>query len=149
MTSVTLAPLTKTEAKQFVDDWFQRLDVHAPAEEVLPLVADDDVEMQFPEATLQGKAEFKKWYEGVIRIFFDEVHTIQKLDITTASNQATIELILKWEASRWNAPAPKSERLAFTAVQTWILKRSPVTQKAVITRYIVKALTPLPGSPAL
>ena len=149
MTSVILAPLTEAEARQFVDDWFQRLDVHDPSEEVLPLVADEDVQMKFPEATLYGKDEFKNWYEGVIRIFFDEVHTLQRLNIKTGANQATVDLILQWEASRWNAPAAKSERLAFTAVQTWILERSPITQKAVITRYIVNELIPLPGYPAL
>jgi hypothetical protein len=149
MTNVTLAPLTEAETRQFVDEWYKKLDVHAPAEEVFPLVADEDLEMQFPEATLRGKTDFKNWYEGVINIFFDEVHTLEKVDITTTLEQASVQIVLLWEASRWKRPAPKSERLAFTAVQTWILKRSPSSQKPVIVRYIVDSLTPLEGYPEL
>lgn len=144
-----LAPLTESEVKQLVDDWYLKLDVHAPVAEFLPLVTDKDLKMQLPEVTLHGQDEFKTWYDGVIHTFFDEVHTMQVLDITTALDQAHIQLVVRWEASRWHAPAPKSERLAFDAAQRWVVKRSPDTQKPVIEIYIVDSLTPLEGFPSL
>jgi hypothetical protein len=42
------APLTEAEVKQCVDDWYKALDVHAPADEVVPLVAEEGLEMRFP-----------------------------------------------------------------------------------------------------
>jgi len=144
-----LAPLTKSEVKKLVNDWYLKLDVHATVEELLPLLADKTLEMKLPETTLHGHAEFKAWYDGVIHTFFDEVHTLQTLDITTTQNRVDIRLVVLWEASRWNAPAPTSERLAFDAVQTWTVKRSPVTQKPVIITYIVDSLTPQEGSAQL
>ena len=144
-----LALPTESEVKRLVDDWYLRLDVHAPVEEVLPLLASENLEMQLPERTLHGQDEFKTWYDGVIHTFFDEVHTMQSLDINTASEQVDIELVVRWEASRWRTPEPKSERLAFDAAQRWVIKRSPNTQKLVITTYIVDSLTPLEGFASL
>lgn len=145
----TLIPLTKFEVKQLVDDWFLKLDVHANVKELLPLLANENLEMQFPEGTLRGQNELKTWYARIIHTFFDEVHTLQTLDITTTRDRAEVQLVVRWEASRWNAPAPKSEKLAFDAAQRWVVTRSPATQQPAIVTYIVDSLTPLPGYPNL
>lgn len=148
MTTPTVAPLTETEVREFVDLWYKGLDVHAPAEEMVPLVHETQLEMRFPEATLRTPEEFRGWYEGVIRIFFDEVHTLQKLDVTLdeTGEKALVNLVVYWEASRWKAPAPNSERLLMDADQTWEVRRSPATGKPAVTVYMVNALTPRPGS---
>ncbi|RCJ19537.1 hypothetical protein A6770_05165 [Nostoc minutum NIES-26] len=145
----TLTPLTESEVKQLVNDWYLKLDVHASVEEVLPMLANETLEMQLPETTLHGQDEFKTWYDRVIHTFFDEVHRMQALDIKTTSERADIQLVVRWEASRWQAPAPKSQRLAFDAAQRWVVKRSQLTQKPVIESYIVDSLTPLEGFPSL
>ena len=146
-----LAPLNKAEVEKLVKDWYLRLDVHAPMVEVLPMLAAEGLEMQFPEATLHGHAEFEGWYQGVIRIFFDEVHTMKELNITLSQDktQADVKLVVYWEASRWNPPASKSERLMFDAFQTWVIRRSPETGLPVIVTYIVDGLTPMEGSAEL
>ena len=146
-----LAPLTKEEVEQLVNGWYLKLDVHAPMVEMLPMLADEGLEMQFPEATLRGHAEFEGWYQGVIRIFFDEVHTMKKLKVTLSEDkkQADVKLVVYWEASRWDPPADKSERLMFDAAQTWVVKRSPGTNKPVIVTYVVDGLTPMEGSAEL
>ncbi|MEY4520372.1 MAG: hypothetical protein RLZZ499_2972 [Cyanobacteriota bacterium] len=156
----TLTTLTESEVKQFVNDWYLKLDVHAPISEVLPLLAGETLEMQLPETTLHGLDGFRSWYDRVIHTFFDEVHTLQTLDITidgdrvlkdtaphiakAEPHRAYIHLIVRWEASRWNAPAPKSERLSFDAAQRWVVERSPETQQPAIVTYIVDSFNPLP-----
>ncbi|MFM2303593.1 MAG: hypothetical protein RLZZ135_1003 [Cyanobacteriota bacterium] len=145
----TLTTLTESEVKQLVDDWYLKLDVHAPISEILPLLAGETLEMQLPETTLHGLDAFQSWYDRVIHTFFDEVHTLQTLDIAINGDRADVHLVVRWEASRWNAPAPKSERLAFDAVQRWVVGRSPQTQQPAIVTYIVDSLTPLPGFPNL
>jgi uridine kinase len=145
----TLTNLTEAQVKQLVDDWYLKLDVHAPVEELLPMLALENLELRLPEVTLRSLDEFKKWYEGIIHTFFDEVHTMQELVINTTADRADVQLVVRWEASRWRAPAPTSERLAFDADQRWIVVRSPTTHQPAIATYIVNSLTPLPGFPNL
>jgi hypothetical protein len=145
------APLTKSEVESMVVDWYRALDVHKPMVDVLPYVSEGELEMVFPEATLRSLAEFEGWFQGVIRIFFDEVHTMQQLNVTIPPDgqRADVKLVVRWEASRWKPPAAKSERLIMDAYQTWVVKRSPTSGKPVITRYVVDELKPLPGSAPL
>ena len=143
-----LAPLTEAEVKKLVDDWYRKLDVHAPMIDVLPFLAETGLVMRFPEATLRSLAEFEGWYQGVIRIFFDEVHTMKELTITLSKDRsrADVKLVVYWEASRWKPPAARSERLMMDAEQTWTVARSATTGRAVITQYAVDELRPREGS---
>jgi hypothetical protein len=147
----SLTRLTIKEVEQLVKDWYLKLDVHAPMVEILPMLADEGLEMQFPEAILRGHAEFEGWYQGVIRIFFDEVHTLKELDITLSEDgtQADVKLVVYWEASRWNPPAAKSDRLMFDAAQTWVVRRLSETGRAAVVTYVVDGLTPMEGSAEL
>jgi hypothetical protein len=149
-----MPPLLESEVKQLVDTWYAKLDVHAPVEELLPLLADDGLEMKLPEVTLHGHAEFIQWYERVIRTFFDEIHTMKELHITLTrapretdiEMQAQVQLIVNWQAHRWRPPAAKSEWLGFDAEQRWVVQRLPTTGKPVVVTYTVDALTPMEGS---
>jgi SnoaL-like domain len=143
-----LTPLTKTELQEFAEAWYRKLDVHEPLENYLPLLA-DDVEMIFPEATVRGFEGFTGWYERVISIFFDEVHTVKDVKIISASDDATdVKVVVKWEASVWNAPEPYSKRIVLDAYQTWTVKRSTLGNPVVAT-YIVDELKYYEGSATL
>ncbi|MDZ4769596.1 MAG: hypothetical protein SGJ24_10735 [Chloroflexota bacterium] len=142
-----LAPLTKEEIEAMVADWYVGLDVHRAQVDMIKYVHSTDLQMRFPEATLYTQAEFELWFQGVIRIFFDEVHTMQSLDVQVSEDgsKADVKLVVRWEASRWKAPAAKSERLIFDAYQTWEIKRDPKSLAPAITIYIVDELRQLPG----
>jgi hypothetical protein len=130
---------------QFIHDWFEVLDVHAPLEETLKLVAAEGLVMRLPEVTAYGIEGFTEWYERVIGVFFDEIHTIHALQITLGE-PAKVEMILQWEPTIWSPPAAKSTRKSFFAAQTWELLRSPDTQKTCIVTYNVDYFIPAPGS---
>ena len=142
-------PLTETEIKDMAAQWYRKLDVHAPMVEILPMLADEGLEMKFPEATLHGHAGFEGWYQRVIRIFFDEVHTLKEVTVTPANDGARVKVVVRWEASVWNPPAAKSERIVLDAYQTWVVKRSLSTQKPVVVTYIVDDLVYAEGSARL
>lgn len=146
-----LAPLTKAEVEAMVVDWYKGLDVHAPQVDLIKYVHSTDLEMRFPEATLTTQAQFEGWFQGVIRIFFDEVHTLKELNVEVApdGSKADVKLVVIWEASRWAAPAANSQRLKFDAYQTWEIKRDPKSLAPAITIYIVDELRPYPGFPPL
>jgi hypothetical protein len=140
--------LTESEVKELVDGWYRKLDVHAPVDEVLPLAADDGLEMVFPEATLHGHADLRNWYETVTRRFFDEVHEMRQLDISPNGDRADVKLVVNWQARIWDPPEAKSKWLGFDAYQTWVVERA-ADGKPVITRYVVDDLAPMPGSASL
>jgi hypothetical protein len=144
-----MSPLTDSEIQELAANWYHKLDVHAPMVEVLPMLADEGLEMKFPEATLHGHAEFEGWFQRVIRIFFDEVHTVKEVKANISGDKADVKVVVKWEASVWNPPAAKSQRIVLDAYQTWVVKRSPATQKPVIVSYSVDSLDYAQGSARL
>lgn len=145
MSAVTLSD---SEIRRFVEAWYRKLDVHAPMVELLPLLADDGLEMVFPEATVLGQAGFEGWYQRVIRIFFDEVHTVTRVDIDRTGDGANLKVVVNWQASVWNPPAANSSRINLDAYQRWVVKRSPAGG-LVVTTYIVDSLDYREGSAKL
>ena len=91
----------------------------------------------------------KDWYERVTNLFFDEVHTLKEVKVKSSGNEVTVKVVVKWEASIWNPPAPSSERIILDAYQTWIVERSAKTQKPAIKTYIVDSLDYYEGSAKL
>ena len=69
-----------------------------------------DNEMAWPEGPTHGHAEFTVWYEKVTRRFFDEVHTLKKVESTIDGATATVEVVVNWRASVWEPPSPNSKR---------------------------------------
>lgn len=145
----TVAPLTADEIKEMATAWYQKLDVHAPMVEILPMLADEELEMVFPESTVTGWAGFEGWYQRVIRIFFDEVHTLKEVTSVIDGDQAEVKVVVQWEASMWDPPAANSARIKCDAFQRWIMKRSPVTGKPMVVTYIVDGLEYHEGSATL
>lgn len=144
-----LAPLNVAEVQKMVDDWYLKLDVHAPIEEVLPMLADAGLELYFPEGVMYGHAGFREWYKAVTNRFFDEVHTLKELNVAPAGAKADIKLVVNWQAKIWDPPAAKSVWLGFDAFQTWVVQRSPESLKPVVVKYVVDELRPMPGSASL
>ena len=140
--------LTEADVEKVVDDWYKLLDVHAPVDDVLPLLADEELEMQFPEGTLHGHEAFKGWYETVTNRFFDEVHTMKELNIAPDGDTADVKLVVNWQAKIWDPPAAKSVWLGFDAYQTWVVKRSVAGQPQIV-KYVVDNLDPMEGSASL
>lgn len=145
----TTINLTETAVKQLVTDWYQKLDVHAPIEELLPLLAKEGLEMRLPETTLHNEADFTNWYNVVTHKFFNETHTMKKLDVRVTPEQAEVELVVNWQAYIWNAPAANSQWIGFDATQSWVVKKAPEDNHLIVVFYAVVAFVPMPGSPEL
>ena len=147
-TSIAEGSFSRAEIEAFVADWYRKLDIHAPVEQLISMVA-DGVEMQFPEGAVRGVEEFRTWYEGVIRLFFDELHAVTHVGIAWRDDRCLLDVVVNWQARRWRPPAPRSEWIGFDAYQRWEMIPSPASRRPVIVRYIVDDLPPMPGSPPL
>lgn len=139
--------MKKESIEKFAKEWYKKLDVHAPMVEFLPMLADKELQMVFPEATVKGWAGFEGWFQRVIRIFFDEVHTVKVVNPVIKGDNAVVKVVVQWEASVWNAPDAKSKRIVLDAYQTWEVKL--INKKMVITKYIVDSLKYHKGSAKL
>jgi hypothetical protein len=141
--------LSATQVRQFVADWYKMLDVHAAPEDVLAALSDREFEMRVPEATMHSREEFKGWYEKVTRIFFDEVHTLRELNVDVSDSGAEVQLVVHWQAKKWDPPKANSDIIDMDAAQRWTVKADPTSGEPRVTLYIVDSLTPLPGSISL
>lgn len=142
-----MAIATEAQLRSYATDWFGALDRHADIDGLLPLLADDELEMHFPEGVQKGHAGFRSWYETVTRRFFDEVHELKEFTVTRHDDiRAEIRLIVNWQARIWDPPEPRSKWLRFDATQTWEVRLSPGTGDLQMVRYIVNSLNPMPGS---
>jgi hypothetical protein len=144
------SPSTETHVKRLVEQWYFLLDAHADVQELLPLLADEGLEMRFPETTILSKEAFTtlvttSWYQS----YFDEMHVLQSLKVSPSTDgmQADVQLVVKWLLKRWRAPLPRSEWLGFDAFQRLLIVSQ--SDELVIQRYIVDELRPLAGSAAL
>jgi len=151
----TEAPLTNEEIQAFAAEWYRKLDEHVPTDEIVPMVAERDLEFHLPEKVLRSRDDFRRWYAGggdlpgVVNIFFDEQHVLSRVDASWLGDRARVVVVVNWQAHRWKPPAPRSQWIGFDAYQTWEMVRSASTGKPVIVRYVVDELRPMPGSPAL
>lgn len=143
----TTTPVSQSTVKKLVDDWYRALDVHAPVEELVPLVASKGLEMYWPEGPTFGVDEFKGWYERVTRTFFDEVHTMKELSIVPRGDEADVKLVVNWQARTWTPPDAKSKWLGMDARQTWVVASED--GRPVIRKYVVDGLDPMEGSASL
>ena len=136
---------THPELWFFAANWYRLLDIHAPLDSFRPLLT-DDVQLVFPEATVTGFEGYTGWYNNVVKIFFDEEHTLKVADITMQSDDACeAHVVVNWHASIWNAPEARSTRLMMDADQTWEVKRLS-NGKLAVSKYIVNGMTYEPGS---
>jgi len=143
------AKLTEAAIRKMAIEWYGKLDVHAPMVEILPMLADKGLKMKFPEATLSGQAGFEDWYQGVIRIFFDEVHKVKSVKSVIKGNKAKVKIVVRWEASRWRPPARFSDRIVMDAFQTWDVQMSKKTGNPEVVTYIVDRIAYVKGSAKL
>lgn len=143
------AQLTEQSIKRFVEDWYRALDRHDDLGSVKDLLVDDGLEMRFPEATARGHEGFADWYGTVTNRFFDEEHTVTRVDptITPTGDEATVDVVVNWQAKMWDPPSPYSQWLGFDADQTWVVV--PGERGPQIKTYIVNGLDPMPGSASL
>jgi hypothetical protein len=129
------ASISERQIQNFARAWYNALDIHAPVDACARLLADPGLEMIFPEKTLHGIADFEVWYSGgqysdgssapgVTNIFFDESHIVQQVTAQIDGSTARVRVVVGWQASWFEAPAPKSKRTSLEAVQEWTVRRS-------------------------
>ncbi|RSS81800.1 nuclear transport factor 2 family protein [Streptomyces sp. WAC06614] len=137
---------TEDAIRGFAEKWYVALDQHVELAQVLEFIT-EDLEFKVPEDTFLGHEGFSGWYEAVTHRFFDEVHTVTKVEPVIEGDKAVVRVLVNWQARIWDPPAARSVWLGFDADQTWVVVPGP--QGPRISRYTVNELAPMPGSASL
>lgn len=116
--------MTEQQIHEFVAAWFLALDQHVPIEQCYALLADEGLRMQFPDGDIHDLPSFKTWYDRVTNLFFDENHNVASIDANIQGDQASLRVIVAWQASWFEPPAAKSKRTAMDATQDWVVRTS-------------------------
>ncbi|MFM8319662.1 MAG: hypothetical protein ACKOC5_02010 [Chloroflexota bacterium] len=117
-----MSTVSDQQIRAFVAAWYQALDFHFPIEQVYPLLASEGLVMAFPDGDIKDHASFKVWYDRVTNLFFDENHFVNQVKITPDGECFVLDILVGWQASWWEAPAPKSKRVSMDATQRWIVR---------------------------
>ncbi|RKH12582.1 hypothetical protein D7V97_08065 [Corallococcus sp. CA053C] len=134
--------ISKEQVSQFAQAWFDLLSVHAPVERILPMIADRDLEMVFPERTLRSHEDFKDWYVQVGKAYAGQVHVIERIephegpDARGPADGVAVDVTVVWSVTR----VADGKRLTLRSRQTWQLMPSEKTQQPVILRYRIHSL---------
>jgi len=117
-------PMTEQQIKQFAAAWYRALDFHVPIEECYSYLADNGLNMQFPDGDIRDFSSFKTWYDRVTHLFFDENHNVQSVKCAISGNEAVVDIVVGWQASWFEPPAAKSKRVSMDATQRWTVRPS-------------------------
>ncbi len=112
------------KVKDFVAAWYLALDRHDPIEVCYTMLADSGLNVQFPDGDIRDLAGFKKWYDRVTNLFFDENHTVQTVEASQRGQEILVDVVVGWQASWWDPPAAKSKRTSMDATQRWTIRPS-------------------------
>jgi hypothetical protein len=145
----SFAPVTESEIRHLVAEFYSKLDAHAPVDEYAQFFAfdEEDFLMQFPSETLHSWEDFKQWYDSSINLYFDEIHQLKEINATPNGNHTDVKAIVHWEGSLWKAPTSHSKRIIADAHHTWVVKRCSQTLKPLFKSYVVHKLDLGSGSP--
>ena len=74
--------------------------------DVFKLLPAPTLEFVLPEGVLTGVAAFREWYDDVIGLFFDEVHSLTEVRLTGKRGEIVgAKVLVNWQARRWRAAA--------------------------------------------
>jgi len=118
------SPFSESNIKEFVAAWYRALDFHVPIAEAYAFLADDGLNMLFPDGDIRDFNSFKTWYDRVTNLFFDENHYVQTVAMRIEGDEATLDVVVGWQASWWVAPEAKSKRVSMDATQCWTVRKS-------------------------
>jgi ketosteroid isomerase-like protein len=140
--------LTRQSVGAMVVSWFAALDRKDPAEAVTGFFDLDRLYLKFPEGEFRGRNGFLRWYSAAMSTYFDTKHTLHAVDVDIAADgTAEVRLQVTWQASTWQPPAARSERLGFDIQQSWRVVPDE-DGRPQVRSYVVEGVQPMKGPTA-
>jgi len=134
-----ITDLQRWEVNDLIYSWFKLITDHAPVEDLLSKLDLQNLEMKFSEVNIINEADFRNWYTDVTHKYFNQIHDVKIFDTELLDKEnATIRLVVNWQASQWNPPEAYSKRINKNVHQTWEVVRDSKSDSVLIRKYIVE-----------
>lgn len=109
---------------EFVQNWFHALSTHRSADDLLPYVVDNGLEMVLPEVTLHGKGDVRTWFAADADVYSDQSHTVEEVVRTDTAHCTALAVTVLWQARQSTDGALINSRTH----QSWELVEGPSPQ---------------------
>ena len=103
------------ELRGFVYQWFSWFDRHMEERFFLPHLAEQGLEMRFPERTLRSHADFQDWYRGIGKTIRANTHDVSGLRVTPVGKDSFHVDLFVW----WRAVTREGKPLSMRVRQNW------------------------------
>ncbi|MFC1742742.1 HpcH/HpaI aldolase/citrate lyase family protein [Candidatus Riflebacteria bacterium] len=106
---------SKNELISFVYHWFSMFDKQVDVKSFLPFLSENNLKMQFPEATLSSHADFRKWYQGIKKTIKKNWHSLERVQVNIeTAGKYSVDLVVLWKAETF-----ANKKITFRARQQW------------------------------
>ncbi len=133
---ILCAGLTDAMVQRFAKVWYDELSNRAPVELLLTMLADNGLDVRFPDARLRNHADFRAWYAKVGENFDQQQHIVESLATQPSENGMLVFVTVVWKARQKS----DNKQLAMRASQTWTIGRAGPDNLPVILSYNVNSL---------
>ena len=114
----------------FVTHWYSLFDSNAPVEEFLKVLANEELEVILPEATLRSHQDFKNWYSGIQERIKTASHEVISFDYFRFKDHWRVNLDVIWRATEYSG-----KQHYLRTDQIWDIHLKP--SGYIISKYIV------------
>lgn len=125
--AMTTTPLGDEQILAVLADYFEYLQRHAPAEEMMAAVLTDDFETGFPKGMMWRGVDGLRDFLAARAGSFDERHQVRDVVEVSSPGPYAVDVKTRLEffLRRREAPSPNSEEYTGSAFHTWRLRRAP------------------------
>jgi hypothetical protein len=120
----------------FLREWFKNFDQTASKEAFLEHLSEEGFQFVFPEATLDSKEDFIKWYAEIESNIINPVHLIHEIRLIKETKDR-LELVVSVD---WSAENLEGKILGLKSKQYWTLLKRDDSYK--IEKYVVVEVKP-------
>ncbi len=141
--------ITLEEASALATHFYRLMDAHVPVDTYLSLIDEEHIIVGHGGTRLEGWSAFQRWYDGVLRACFDQVHTIDEVTLVESGMPATARIVARWQAVKWDPPAARTETIDAVATHHLVISRDEGTGEPVVNAYLMTNVQYAPGSAQL
>jgi hypothetical protein len=124
---------SENDVKAFVYSWFAGFDHQKDIKYFLKHLDPKNIDMEFPDFPIKSKADFKRWYQGVIDSIYWNSHEISNLQVKGNQKKGfTVSLDIHWKAETYDG-----KKYDVIVHQDWNIKIDE-NKRFIITKHRAK-----------
>lgn len=127
--------LSQNDVKSFVYAWFAKFDHQDSIETILPYLANNKLNMLYPNFPIKNKQDFIRWYDGVKKNINWNSHKLNYVKVSGNEKEGfMVDLEVNWQATTY-----KGKKFNDIIAQKWYLRVNKTGQSKAFIIQNLKA----------